>query len=92
MKIVSIPLVLAVTSAVLAAYAWYEQPAVSEKTEENPKCTKHNNGSPCQRRVCTRVDCYTGETSCTPTGWECGPWESGTCKAGPLGLWHYCSV
>ena len=91
-KTVSILLALAVASAALAIYAGYEQEAVSQKTEEIPVCTKNNNGISCQRRICTRVDCYTGESSCTPTGWECGPWESGTCKAGPFGLWHYCSI
>lgn len=72
--------------------AYYERPAASSRTEENPVCTRSNNGSSCQRRVCTRVVCYTGEESCSPTEWECGPWKSGTCRPGPFGLWHYCAV
>jgi hypothetical protein len=31
--------------------AYYERPAASSRTEENPVCTRSNNGSSCQRRV-----------------------------------------
>jgi hypothetical protein len=91
-NIVTTSLLLAVACIGLVAYAGYESEHRSEKTEENPKCTSRNVGSSCQRRVCFRVTCFTGESSCTPTNWDCGPWETGTCKRRLLGLDAYCAI
>jgi len=82
-NIVTTSLLLAVACIGLVAYAGYESEHRSEKTKENPKCTSRNVGSSCQRRLCFRVTCFTGESSCTPTNWDCGPLGNWDVQATP---------
>ncbi len=87
MKTRLLSLTLAVAGVALVAYAGYEQEGPTSKTEENPKCT--SSGGACETRICTQIFCFSGVNNCTPTEWDCGEWEAGTCKKI---LWWYSCV
>lgn len=70
---------LTAAAAVLAGRG-YEQETPIYRTEENPECTSSNVGATCQTRVCSRIQCFTGESECTPTDWNCSEWQQGRCR------------